>query len=173
MTQSEAPLTQPMGNKGIPLKYKIIALLVSLATAFAFGRYTVPEKIKIEKQIVEVEKKTETESTDKRLHKKIKKTIVKKPDGTTESSTTITYDSDDKKDTKQSDQLAKSVDEKKEVTKQGSPVTISALAGVNVTSPSSGIVYGASVTKPILGPVTVGGFGLSNGTAGGSVGLTF
>jgi len=33
--------------------------------------------------------------------------------------------------------------------------------------------FGGSVTKPILGPVTMGLWALSNGNAGVSVGLTF
>lgn len=49
---------------------------------------------------------------------------------------------------------------------------ISALTALDVPS-SLTPVYGISVTREVLGPITVGAFGLTNGTVGVSVGVTF
>ncbi|MFN9955213.1 MAG: hypothetical protein ACK55I_19125, partial [bacterium] len=57
----------------------------------------------------------------------------------------------------------------KEVTNKGS-FNISVLAGSSV--PINGVL-GVSATKSVLGPITVGAWGLTNGTAGLSVGLNF
>lgn len=154
---------------------KAIIVGVSLATAFVIGRYTVPEKVKIETKIVEVEKKS-TDSdvgvkTDK--HKKVTITKTTKPDG--EKTVTITKTDDDSSDVnvnnKQTTQTTTDKDTLKEITAAGSKLTISALAGFDLGTMKP--TYGASFTKPILGPITIGGFILSNGSCGGSLGLTF
>ena len=67
-------------------KYLIIAgaiVLIALV-AFAYGRYSAPEKIKIveKTKVVEVEKKQQNEKKD------VVTVVTKKPDGTT--TTTIT-----------------------------------------------------------------------------------
>ena len=144
-------------------KTKVIAGTLLLAGAFAFGRWTVPTKVKIETKIVEIERK------DKDLHKDRKKKtiIVKNPDGTT--TTTITDDTTT--DRHETDNLNKNTDTLKEITR-GSQVTVSALAGVKIQGPTS-IDYGLSITKPVLGPLTIGVFGLKSGTVGASVGLSF
>jgi len=144
------------------VKTKLLIVGVALLAAFAAGRYTVPEKVKIVTQTVEVEKKQE--NSDLKEHTKT--TIVKKPDGS--SVTTIETVADDK--TNETDSSTIDTQTSKEITRE-SQVTISALAGVNISSPA--MVYGASVTKPILGPITIGLWGLSNATIGVSVGLSF
>lgn len=156
-------------------KYKVMIVLAYTLVAVAVGRYTVPEKVKIETKIVEVEKKTDKDVENK-TDKKHKQTIIVKnvkPDGASTTTTTITYD--DNKESKKNDTVTdnKSVttDTSKEVVRGDSKVTISALAGASI---STGLpAYGLSVTKPILGPLTVGLWGLNNGTCGGSVGITF
>lgn len=50
-------------------------------------------------------------------------------------------------------------------------INISALGGYDIYSRRP--IYGVSVSKEVLGPVTAGGFILNNGTIGVSVGLDF
>lgn len=159
----------------ITRKHKIAAVGVGLATAFAAGRYTLPTKIKTEIKTVTVEKivyKKAIES-QKNTHKKTMVVEIIKPTGEKQTTTVTTDESVSDKKTvadKTTDTIQKQ-DAKQEVTGSVSKVTISALGGVNI---ETGLpTYGASITKPILGPVTVGIFGLSNGTAGASVGITF
>lgn len=160
------------------MKTKIIIGIVALAVAFAFafGRYSAPEKVKTETKIVQIEKKTSKKDTEskKERHKKTVITEITRPDGTKEVTTVITDDveADSKSHSSESDKVSKVETDKKEVTKTGSPVTISALAGLNsFSSPTP--IYGASITKPVLGPITLGAFGLSSGMGGFSLGLTF
>ena len=157
-------------------KTKIIVASVSLLTAFALGRYTVPTKTKIEVRTVTVEKtidKTQTQ-TDQDKHKETTVTETIKPDGTKQTVTQTVEDTQTQKDQKTVDtsQTQTTQDKTKEITRQGSPVTILALAGVsyhNLSTP----VYGASVSRNLLGPISMGVWGLSSGTFGVGVGLSF
>lgn len=146
----------------------VIASVVALLVAFAVGRWSAPEKVKI--QTVTVEKKTDDKKTDTDDHKVTTITETDKPDGTKTKVTVISDNKDTQVVDKKTDDLTQTTT--KEVDRSSSKVTISALAAVNVTK--LGVpIYGASVSKPILGPITVGIFGLQNGTAGVSVGLSF
>lgn len=165
------------------LKQKIIIGVVVVATAFAAGRFSAPEKIKIEKQVVTVEKKVDDDkintktNTDRDHHKDTTVVEILKPDGTKET-TTHTIDDDkvaskinqniDDKSVNTSEQIVK---ETKEVTKSSSPVTISALGGIPLSFTSITPVWGASVSKPIIGPITIGAWGLSSREVGMSIGL--
>lgn len=148
-------------------KNKVIASSVVILVSFATGRYTVPEKVKVETKVVEVEKKTDT--LDKNQHKVTTVVIVKKPDGTVQTEKTTTQDSNyTNKETNNVD-LAK--DTTKETDKDEAKVTVAALVGLNVFNGQ--IKYGAQVYKPVIGPIGIGVFGLSDGTAGCSVGISF
>jgi hypothetical protein len=149
-------------------KQLIIIGVVLLLTAFAVGRWSAPEKVKI--QTVTVEKKTDDKQTAIDDHKVTTITETDKPDGTKVKKTVISDNKDTHIEDKKTDDLTQTTT--KETEKSSSKVTISALAALNVTKPGLPI-YGASITRPILGPITVGLFGLQNGTAGVSVGLTF
>lgn len=171
--------------ENVPTKYKVAAGGFILAGAFAAGRYTVPEKVRIETKIVEVEKKNSSQDkiTAKNVHKKVTTQTLKKPDGEEEITTTSTEDTVDvasDKDTSTTS-IASSQDNTKEITANQQKVTLSALAGI---SPLNGqLSYGLSVTKPILGPFTIGLWGLygpptptaptSSAVVGASVGWTF
>jgi hypothetical protein len=147
-------------------KQKVLASGVALATAFAVGRYTVPEKVKIETKVVEVEKIVKVK--DKRKERKV--VTITRPDGTKEKTSHTVEDTktDERKD------VAKNEETKSETVRGASKVTISALGGVDFRRlGSEPFVVGASVTKPMVGPVTFGVFGLSNLTFGVSAGLTF
>lgn len=153
-----------------------IAAIIIAVTFAAIGRWTAPEKIKTETKIVEVEKKTEHSDTeaDKNKHKETTTHEITRPDGTKETTTTVVEDSNANRHntTDKTDDKSKSEDISKEVTKSGSKLTLSALAGVKVSDPT-GMIYGGHVTKDILGPINIGVWGMSNNTAGLSIGLTF
>lgn len=164
--------------------YAIIALVL-LATAFAFGRYTVPETVRTETKIEYIEKKT-TETDEKKntkldtnRHTVTTKTEEVRPDGT-KLITTKTEEVENKfRETERTTSIKEQVDKQlneerlKLVESARDRVTISALAGVTVTNLAQPIVFGGHISKPLLGPITVGVWGLSNATAGASLGLQF
>lgn len=159
---------------------------LALLLGFSFGRWAAPTKIEYKKEIVTTEKKsTDTEdkkNTDLERNKKMRKIIVEivRPDGTKETTTRYVENTETKKST---DQLTKTKEEYEKETKEietkivenaKSTVHLSALAGHDVTKltmpqkPS----YGGHIQKNILGPITAGLFGLTNGTCGVSLGLS-
>ena len=148
-------------------KYKVLIGVTSAVVIFAAGRYTTPEKVRIETKIVEVEKKTTDTQRDK--HKETVVVEKTNPDGSKETTTTVVEDT--KTDRKTETDKNKSSDVVQEKTQGTDKVTISALGGIDLTTNKA--IFGGSATKPILGPITIGVFGLSNGSAGASVGLTF
>lgn len=157
-------------------KIKVIIVSISILTAYAFGRYSAPEKIITETKIVEVEKKHEETKTDSDRDKHKETTTVEKtlPDGSKETTTTVVEDthSDKKTDKSADSDRNTTTDTKKEVVNSSGRVTISALAGAPITSLGTP-VYGGSVTKNILGPIVGGVWALTNGTVGVSLGLQF
>lgn len=148
-------------------KIKIVVLVSVSAIAFTVGRYTVPTKVRIETKIVEVEKKTTDSESSK--HKETEIITIKNPDGSEKTTTKIIEDSNKQKKT-ESDS-AKNTNSSTETTKSGPSINLAALGGWDLSSQKP--VYGALVSKQILGPVTIGAFGLSNGSVGGSVGVQF
>lgn len=150
------------------MKKYLIALGVAIAIAalgFAFGRYSAPTQIKeIEKiKVVTVEKKVE-----KAVEKKdVKVVVTEKPDGTkiTETTDLSTTTTDTNTDTN-----TNSTTDKTKITTFKKPNwRIGAIAGLDIhTSSFSAVkpVYGALVERRILGPISVGGMGMSNGTFG-------
>jgi hypothetical protein len=144
-------------------KTKIIGAVVLLAIAFASGRYSVQSPtVKLKESLVAVTQ-TNTEKTD---HKKV--VIDKKPDG--EVTTTITDDT--ATDTQKTSDVTTKVSETITPSKVGT-LNISALGALDFSSRLPVPTYGLSITKEVLGPVTVGAFGLMNGVAGVSVGISF
>jgi hypothetical protein len=154
---------------------KIILVVVYTAIAVAAGRYMTPEKVKVETKIVEVEKKTDDKDVAKEdvKHKHIVVTQDSKPSGETIVTTDTTYDDKDSEDSKEIKTDTSSKDEAvvKETVYNNGRVTLSALGGINLSTLAP--VYGASIVKPIVGPVAVGIWGLSDGSCGVSVGLQF
>lgn len=136
---------------------KVFISIAALAVAYASGHYFSPEKIKTEVRTVEVEK-----IVTKVVHQTI--TIHEKPDGTKD--TTIVTDANTNSTTNK-----ESKDATKEVTVSKDRFNISVLAGstfpLNLSSP----IYGISVNRNILGPLTAGIFGMTNSTVGISLGL--
>lgn len=171
------------------MQINLKGLVVALLMAFAFGWYTKPEKVRIEKQISTVEeiKKDETKDvktdTNRDKHTEKVTTEVIKPDGTRETTTRIVEDtstakrSDTTSDNRE--ETAKTTSEKNVETRETgySKLNISLLAGAQA-SLNGGIsfgpvVYGGHISRPLIGPITMGIFGLSSGVGGVSVGLLF
>jgi NCAIR mutase (PurE)-related protein len=148
---------------------------VGILAAFAFGRYSAPEKVKIETKVVEVEKKSENKSTDTDRNKRKETTVTETvyPDGRKETKTEVveTTQTERKTDTSVVTEREKDAAETKETSRSGK-VSLSALTGVDVTNLNAPI-FGAHLLTNVLGPVTIGVWGLSNATGGLSLGLSF
>lgn len=138
-------------------KAKYALASIAILTSFAAGRWMAPTSIKTDKET------SATKDTDK--HKVTVITVIEHPDGTKESKTTEVEDT--------SSTASKNTSDTKDVERSTSKVTISALGGISLLSDPLVTVFGVSVTKPILGPITAGVWGLSNKTFGASLGLTF
>lgn len=156
-------------------KTKIIIFITALLISFAAGYALTPTKTVIKTQIVEVEKKSTDNSTD--VGKDVKKTTttkeVTKPDGTKETTTTVTEETktDKKTDQSETDTDSKTETSSKEIERLSSRTNLSLLTGADIHNALSPI-YGASVSKQILGPISLGVFGLQNGIFGVSIGLS-
>lgn len=134
----------------------IIISVLALATSFAIGRYLTPERVKTEIKTVTVEKVVVEV-------KRVVTTVKEKPDGTKE--TVIVEDS--KTNTNENSQT---VDSKHEETKSKNKLIVAAMAGMNI--PVDGqLIYGLEVSKNLLGPIRMGIFGMTNKTAGITLGL--
>lgn len=163
----------------IDLKYKVIIIVVALAGSYAAGRWASPTKVITEIKTVEVEKKTDQtiDTAQKHKHKKIIIVTSEKPGGQKDSTTTITDDTDSVSNstTTQTDTADKTTDNKHEEDRPEPKTTIAAMAGISTRDGQ--IQYGASVYRPLLGPLGVGVFGLGNVTDGVScgvqIGITF
>jgi hypothetical protein len=143
-------------------KTTIIISIVSLLTAFAAGRYSVQQPtIKLTSDT----KTSTTQDQEKQEHKKI--TIVKIPNGTT--TTTITDDTTT--NTQEQQQETSHVTETITPPKTNT-LSINALAATSIHAPGT-MIYGASIQKQFLGPINTGLFGLTNGTVGVTIGLSF
>lgn len=156
---------------------KYISIGLALAFSFALGRYMTPEKIKTEEKIVYVEKKdTETQKEiDKKKHRVITKTETLLPDGTKTTTTTTDEKSDTNKTVWTKELVEKTLTEEREklVEMGRNRVTISVISGYQFSDLSKPGVIGGHITKPILGPIAIGVWGLSNSMGGVSLGLQF
>lgn len=153
-------------------KIKIAISAVSLVTAFAFGRWEAPEKIVTKTVTVEVDKKVQSSDIDTNRHKESKIVEVVKPDGTKETTTTVSEDTNREAKTHETNTASKSTQSSKETTNRKTLTTISFLGGISDFGTLTK-TYGLGVTKPVLGPITIGVWGLSSGIYGASIGLTF
>lgn len=149
------------------IKVKILISILVIGTSYAFGRYTAPEKIKT----IEVEKKVDTSKTDaeKNVHKKTTVTKTTKPDGTVTEVTEITDESVISKKKTTTDTVTDS--KSTEITKSSGILTIEGMVSLDVKQGS--VWYGAHISRNLLGPIRIGAFGLTSGTAGVTVGLDF
>lgn len=156
-------------------KKKVGISVVTLLVVFAVGRYTAPEKIKVETKIVEVEKKTEEKTKNKKKNDKRKTTKRKivKPDGEVITEVIKEKDNSETDTTKDKtvDENKKTKEEKKEETRGNNKINISALAGFDMRTGKP--IYGASISKSFIGPTTIGIWGLNNNSCGVTLGISF
>lgn len=135
------------------LKYKLLILTFSLVLSFSLGRYSATSKSTPQTQ--------ETTNTGEKIHTV---TVITEDHGkkVTEVTQDETVNTTSKETTKSTIQSAP----------KQSNFNVSVLGGVLVqTRPD--LVYGVSVSKQVIGPITGGLFGLSNGILGVSIGLNF
>lgn len=162
---------------------KIIAVLVALVTAFAFGRFTAPESVKRESETHTVENtdKNKDEKTNVEKDKHVEKVVIEvvRPDGTKETTTRIVEDTKlvKEKDKTTTETNRKTTNEKttEEIVYGRNRLIVTALVAVkpNFFGGDGGVVYGAQVQKQFLGPIYVGLWGLLPNTVGASLGLSF
>lgn len=150
-----------MSNKTIAL-----VSILALTASFAVGRYSVSQPPAVTK--VDDIKKDIIKDVDSDKHKETTTVIEKDPDGKTKTTTTVTEDTTTKK------HVDTTIEKHEDLTITPTirdTLNVSALIGADFRQKDP--VYGVSVTKQFLGPVTIGIFGLTNYTVGLSVGLNF
>lgn len=135
---------------------KILIGSLALLAAFAIGRYSVPTKV--------LEKSSKVVNSDLNKHTDTIVVETKKADGSSVIETHTVSDSN---------KVVKLEEEKStETTRHGGRVRLLALGGASITS--IGLpVYGASISTNITGPIVIGGWGISSGVVGVSVGMDF
>lgn len=143
--------------------HKIILGVAAVTTAFAVGRWTKPEVVKVETKIVEVEKKTKKTE----VKRKKTKTVITRPDGTKEEHTTTETEKKDK----ESSDSSKNTDSKSETRSSPSLTTLGVMGAMQIGSPNP--VWGLQVYRPVLGPIGIGAFGLTNNIFGVTIGVSF
>lgn len=146
------------------LRAKILAGIGYTVLIFAVGRYTVTPA-KVSESLKETEQVKQAE--DKHIETKKTITETKKPDGSSTTVTVIDQKVEDEKETKS----ALSLQEQQSVSPRKT-FNLSILGADNIHDTFKP-VYGLSLTKQVLGPVTVGAFGFQNGSVGISLGLNF
>lgn len=134
----------------------VIISILALAGSFALGRYLSPEKTKTVTSTVEVEK-----IVVQTVHSVTK--IIERPDGTKETVIVANTKTDSKTN-------EESQTDSKEVTKSKDKLIISVLAGMQL--PLNGqLIYGAEISKNLLGPLRMGLFAMTDRKVGISLGL--
>lgn len=140
--------------------HKIILAIVALAISFGIGYYATPtkvvEKVKVEYKESKVEVKTKIVYRDR----------VTKPDGT------IIESEVEKEDTNTTEKSEGSVATEKIAVKD-SGLVLGILGIVDVDKPTDGVKYGVSVSKRVLGAVTVHGSVTTEGRLGVGLGWSF
>lgn len=142
------------------LQYKILIGAVALAVSFGIGFYAKPakviEKVKIEYKDSKVEIKTKIVYRDK----------ITKPDGT------VIEKEVEKEDTNTKEKSEGYTDTEK-VTINDSGLVLGVLGILDIGSTQDGVKYGVSVSKRVLGAVTVHGLVTNKLELGVGVGWSF
>lgn len=148
-------------------KYKVYIAICAILVSFAVGRFSVGKpEIKTDVAIVQKDKSDEAKDTHiTTTTKEITDATGKKEVDTTTTTDIVSHIQ--KTDTSTEQVLTDIIPAKV------GTLNISMLGGVDTKGVGNPFVYGASVTKQILGPISLGVFGLTNGTAGVSVGISF
>jgi hypothetical protein len=150
-----------LGNPKIRLA---ILVLVTSAASFGFGRWSVKTTSTTKTSVAQSHV-----TDDKNAHTRVTVTDVKAKDGTETKTIVADRVSDDVITTNS----AVATTQIAAVKGKTSNINISLLGANDLSKGALIPTYGLSVTREVLGPVTVGAFGLMNGTVGVSVGLDF
>lgn len=151
----------------MPTKVKVLISVVVLVITFATGRWSATQKtVTTTKTVAQTDVKANTKDT----HTKTTITETKQVNGASMRVTVIDQVSDDKS-TENDDTVTSQKTVSVPVSK--SKLNISVLGAEDFSRGFTQPTYGLSVNKEVLGPLTVGAFGLMNGTVGISVGLDF
>lgn len=147
------------------MRIQILISVCTLLLVFALGRYSVSQPhITTSNQ-----KSNETQIIDnKDTHTQTKITETRSPDGTSTKTTVIDTQVTDKKDL---NKQVNSSSQTESTPQKTNTLNLSVMAGYDAQR--SQIVYGGSVTKELVGPITMGLFGLTNGVVGATIGLNF
>ena len=139
---------------------KVLTSVLVVLITFAVGRWS--NRVSTETKTLE----TKVQSSDLNKNTHTETVITKQKDGS--EVTTIRQDT--------SVNLIKSETDKSKtytvVKSKDSIFNVSALMSIDIKEKIVPL-YGLSVSKEILGPITVGVFGLTNGTLGVSIGMNF
>lgn len=154
------------------IKLKILLAVIAATTLFALGRYTTPTKTVIQTKIVYQDVKTDDKTTNDNHHKKTTTTEVDKPDGTKTTTTVITDDDQTNVVDKSTDTVNQTTEKTKTVTSGSDKTTVLVLGSTLLNNPTS-IDYGLSVSKPILGPISIGISAYQSSRISVGLGLTF
>lgn len=170
----------------LTLKKVIITVAITLITGYAIGKYTTPTKVEIKKETVYVEKRIVDKDELKRIelerNKTLRKIIIEitKPDGTKEKTTRYVEKTSSNKTIEEKTKTTEKTEteikttETKLVENSRTELSLSLLAGAQIKDfslTSTPIAYGGHLQKRILGPITLGVWGLSNLSCGFSLGL--
>ncbi len=146
-------------------KREIIKVLAIVIISYAFGHYTVQSP----KVTTKIDNQTTTDTkTDQDKHRETTTVTEKKPDGTTKTTTKTIEDTETKK---QTDKNSVTRTDQTVMPLKTNTLNVSALAGLDLSRQTP--VYGVSLSKQFIGPITLGAYGLTNGTVGISIGLNF
>lgn len=148
-------------------KVKVIICASSIAVAFATGRYSVSNPtIKTTEDIKSDTHEKQAEDT----HTKTTIVTTKAPDGTVQQTETI----DNSTSTHTTENTDTTAQIQQTVTPQKTgTLNLSVIVANDFSKGGLLPVYGASITKEVLGPVTIGAWGLTSGVLGVSLGLNF
>jgi hypothetical protein len=151
-------------------KQTLIACAVTLIVGVSAGRFTLPAKVVTKIEVKTVLQTVETEKKADTSHIVTTVTETRAPDGTVTKSTKTEDNVDIVTGTKLSQSDSSDQKSVKEVTYQTSRWTLQALTTIDFSAKRA---YGGEVSYRILGPFSVSALGLSNGSVGVGLGITF
>ncbi len=137
---------------------KIVAMcLLAFVAGGAVGAYLTPTDTKT--------KENAQTMTDKKTTKKQKKKkVTEKPDGTKITEETVTESTGETETVK--------TETREKIETKGPKTSVQVLAGFDLHKTPTP-VYGVAAQRELIGPVSIGAFGLTNGTVGVTLGVSF
>ena len=150
-----------------------VGLIATCALGVAIGRFAGPQKVEEHKtSTTQINKEVKTQiDRDKRVEKQIK--VLVRPDGTREEITSIVETSTTQKKQESETEGKKTESQSKLIEYAKQKTSIAVLAGPNIGDLSGGMFYGVHGSYQLLGPISVGVFGFTDGRTGISAGLSF